>query len=96
MNQIPNNPPSLVRQLTCHKTQTAEYILDRLENPSGAYLLEMHLKNYDLLKQNTDEESEWFVHYYFVYNNGERELKTDNIKGSYDYVKSLFKNDLMS
>ena len=86
MNDIPNNPPSLVRQLTCHKTQTAEYILDRLENPSGAYLVQMGPQSYD---------EEWFVHYYFVYNDGERELKTEKIKGSYDYVKSLFKNDLM-
>lgn len=86
MNDIPNNPPSLVRQLTCHKTQTAEYILDRLENPSGSYLVQMGPQNY---------KEEWWVHYYFVYNDGKRELKTEKIKGSYEYVKSLFKNDLM-
>jgi hypothetical protein len=86
MNEILNNPPPLVRQLTYHKTQTAEYILDRFENPSGAYLVQIGPQNYN---------EEWYVHYYFVFNDGKREYKTEKIKGSYEYVKSLFKNDLM-
>jgi hypothetical protein len=93
MNQIPNNIPRLERQLTCNKIEYAEYILDRIENPSGSYLIEMHIENYGLSSQlNLNEE--WFVHYFFVYNDGERELKTDKIQGTYEYVKSLFKNDL--
>ena len=92
MNEILNNPPPLVRQLTSHKTQTAEYILDRLENPSGASLVQIGPQNYNSVTQ----DEEWYVHYYFVFNEGKREYKTEKIKGSYEYVKSLFKNDLLS
>lgn len=93
MMQTPNNPPRLERQLTLHKTQYANQILDRLDNPSGSYMIELYAQNLDYF--SSEEERDWFVHYIFVYNDGERELRAESIRGTYQYVKSLFKNDLM-
>lgn len=92
MNQLPNQPLRLIRQLTSHKIQYANHILDNIENPNGAYLLEMHASNYDLTGQT--QECDWTVHYIFVYNNGEREERCESMHGTYLQVKQMFPNSL--
>ena len=91
-NQTSELPLRLVRQLTCHKIQYAHHILDNIENPNGAYLLEMHASNYDLSGQV--KECDWTVHYIFVYNDGKREERCESLRGTYSQVKQMFPNSL--
>lgn len=91
-NQTSELPHRLVRQLTCHKIDYANYILDNIENPNGAYLLEMHASNYDITGQI--QECDWTVHYIFVYNDGKREERCEQFRGTQSQVKQLFEYSL--
>ncbi len=85
----------LKRCLTSHKTSYAEAMLDSMENTAGKrFMIEMGVVSYG--KDNyAQDENTYLVHYYYVHDDGRKELLQQRHVGTYTFVRSLYDNSLM-
>jgi len=88
----------LKRCLTQNKIDFADFLLDKVQEPKGKkFLVEINAIRGDnsIVFDKEKSEFKWHVHYYFVYDDGRRELRQEYHYGTYEYVRSLFSIDLL-
>jgi hypothetical protein len=90
--------PRLYRSLTQRKIDHALSQLDQYEmlTPGKKILLEMGISvdNTNLL-DDTQNEFNWNVHYFYISIDFSKEMRQETIFGSKEYVYSLFSHELL-
>ncbi len=85
----------LLRSLTSHKLDYAHQVLTMRVFESGKYILEIGRSEVNDTSDNSGHQNAWRVHYINVYNDGSYTHEQGMYYGTYENVRSQFRNDLL-